>query len=350
MGASKLAEWELFDRCEGLVIECADQRITVDRWPKFGMWLSSGVQGALEVVPLLPVVGEGGSPAGLRLVAELIGSGMLAKPCKDIRLHAARSLTALLSDIPFEVRRMVIAAGGLQWRLLRLIAAFPPFLTFLSTADGGRTWHYVLAVLSRDSGMREPAQLARRLMFEGRQCVLAREAGGPRAKRLLRVFGKLPRLGLDAADYDWLMREGATLRHDEVLSHLVPIGDPLRGLAARLVGREWDQAPRLPPPPFTLPGLLEPLASLAALEEEGRVMANCVGSLAARVCAGGYYVFRWLGRERATVALTRRGRGWRIAEMKAYGNAAVKAETKQAVQQAVGTVGATGCRGGVSIN
>lgn len=350
MGASKLAEWELFDRREGLVIECVDQRITVDRWPQFGLWLSSCVQGALEVAPLLSVVGEGAAPVGLRLVGELIGSGMLAKPRKDIRLDAARRLTALLSDIPFDVRRTVTAAGVLQWRLLRLIAAFPPFLKFLSTADGGRTWHYVLAVLSRDSGMREPAQLARLLMFEGRQSVLAGVAGVPRAKRLLSVFGKLPRLGFDTADYDWLIREGSALPNDELLSHLVPIGDPLRGLSVRLVDRDQDQALRLPPPPFTLRGLLEPLASLAALEEEGRVMANCVGSLAARVRGGGYCVFRWLGCERATVALIHRRGSWRIAEMKAYGNAAVKAEAREAVQLAVSAVGANGRRGGVSIN
>ena len=69
-----------------------------------------------------------------------------------------------------------------------------------------------------------------------------------------------------------------------------------------------------------------------SLIAEGCNQANCVGSYAARVKDGNYYVYQVLKPERATLSIALgTDRNWRIGELKGRGNSPVSAKTRKAV-------------------
>jgi len=74
------------------------------------------------------------------------------------------------------------------------------------------------------------------------------------------------------------------------------------------------------------------ITSEAELDKEGRAQNNCVGGYAFVVKTGGYYVYRVLKPQRATLAIIRGPDGcWRRGDLKLHANAAPHPSTARHV-------------------
>lgn len=87
--------------------------------------------------------------------------------------------------------------------------------------------------------------------------------------------------------------------------------------------------PPFPPPPIPGTENLVPITTANDLLEEGRFQHNCVGAYAGRIRRGHCYIYRLLAPERATVEIVLRKNGWRLGEVAARENQAVRLETRQ---------------------
>jgi len=319
-------------------IACGNRSVLVDGWPQPGIWFSDNDAAQVELVPMVAPFGGAGTPAGMRMMRWMIEAGILPTPAKTTRLEVSRALANLMISIPERLRVLVAPADEFQWRVIRLLAVEREVENFLNTADGGRSWHYVLAALSFTSKDMDANVFARNLMNQPRRQFLAELSGIELPRIVFEIFARLPRRCCGAQTYRWILEAAKTRQCDDIISELVAPEAPLRPMFRHVA--HYD--PRreimsfLQPPPFSMPALLEPLMSPAALAKEGEAMHNCVASRAERVQAGGYCVYRWLGAERATVAFTRRRDGsWKIAEVKAFANSSVKPETRREIELAL---------------
>lgn len=115
---------------------------------------------------------------------------------------------------------------------------------------------------------------------------------------------------------------------------------------ARLHRREMEAAARrkeerarrlitpFPPPPVSGTVGILPLASLADLEREGELQANCVAGMSDGVLGGRRYFYRVIAPSRATVMIAAAADGrWRIAELKGPDNRPPPAATRKAVER-----------------
>ena len=338
MASPRLPEWHLTQVRNGMRIDCGDRNVQIDAWPSAGIWARNDSLLAIELMPMLAICGHGGSPVGLRMVRWLTEGQILPTPCKPIRMEAARTVSAFMSLIPGDIRAVVASAGDFQWRLIRLIARRPEIIDFLATEDQQRSWHYTLSALSFTAEDVDVDGFAQHLLNQPRRQFLTQLSRIECAKTVFDVFAHLPRTAYSPETYRWIVAASKTFRSDDIVGAMGIGEDPLPKLSCILPRqpRISELEPQLPPPPFSIPRVLEPLMRAAALAEEGNTMRNCVASYADRVREGGYYVYRWLGDERATVAVSRRRNGsWKIAEVKAIANSPVKPEARSAIKLAI---------------
>lgn len=88
-----------------------------------------------------------------------------------------------------------------------------------------------------------------------------------------------------------------------------------------------------PAPPLPGTDSIIPLATPLDLLAEGRQCHNCVASYIPAVRDGGYYVYRVLNPQRATLGIVRNGKRWEIAQMKLPFNQRACPATWRAVRQ-----------------
>ncbi len=301
--------------------------------------MSDRSSSAIELIPMLAILGDSGSPVGLRMVRWLTEGDILPTPSKPMRMEAGKAISSAMSSIPDQVRTLVAPAGDFQWRLIRLISSCEEFADFLNTQDSERSWHYTLSALSFTNRDADANRFAGQLLHQSRQQFLAQLSDTECARTVFRVFAALPRKAYAPETYRWILNVGKTHDAEAIIDALGRPTDPLKNLLLYVRNQAYRrqiQSSKFPAPPLSIPNLLEPLTSEEALAEEGRKMRNCAASLAERVQAGSYFIYRWLGDERATVAIARRRNGrWKIAEVKALANAPVKPETKSAIYTAI---------------
>ena len=94
-----------------------------------------------------------------------------------------------------------------------------------------------------------------------------------------------------------------------------------------------EEAGPFPEPPVPGTPDIVPLTSARDLIEEGEAMQHCVAIYAARVLAGGCYVYRVLRPERATVCLARTEHGWVLEQCAGVANAVVGNESLATVER-----------------
>ncbi|MBN1556934.1 MAG: hypothetical protein JW951_02165 [Lentisphaerae bacterium] len=103
---------------------------------------------------------------------------------------------------------------------------------------------------------------------------------------------------------------------------------PARPAPVRRVRRSF------PPPPVAGTPDIVPITDLKSLRQEGRTQNNCIASYESLIRERGYYVYRVLKPERATLSVYRGpGGGWYLGELRAARNRAVSNETAAKVQR-----------------
>jgi hypothetical protein len=91
------------------------------------------------------------------------------------------------------------------------------------------------------------------------------------------------------------------------------------------------------PPPVASTVAIQALCTPRDMAQEGRAQHNCVGTYAARVCEGHTYVYKVTSPERATLSIVKGpGDEWRIGELRAACNTAVRDATWRAVKEWLG--------------
>lgn len=387
MAARTLARWSMIVDGERLVITAGDHRLTLCGWGAgFGLYLK-GHDVSCDGFPLpIPVISDIAVPNPWPLVHHIIDTGWLGQPDKASRMAAAVAFGRLLAAIPAEVRKVVARTEHLQWRLMEMIAAEPGLGAFLATNDGGRSRQYAMAAISayldRKDGDATPAAIARRIMFEAREMVLGSLYGCRVTRGVLKLLGQLGDAPLVGDGYVVLFRTAVDdnelrallQKGDNLHQNLAKLGITSRTLAARGV-REFrlpvfrlppirqaspfsegispipGQAPHLlpslrlprpssilPAPPFAVRNMLEPLTTEMAMIHEGDEMRHCVATLVDKVVAGKAYYYRWLGPERATVAIRKSDAGWIVGPIKGRRNAKISAATIVEITELVGSL------------
>lgn len=91
---------------------------------------------------------------------------------------------------------------------------------------------------------------------------------------------------------------------------------------------------RFPRPPLPgIPRCIEPLCNPRDLQEEGAVQRHCVATYAQRVASGGWFIYRVLAPDRATLSICRGADGrWEIEQLNGKANAPVASRTHQIVR------------------
>jgi hypothetical protein len=144
------------------------------------------------------------------------------------------------------------------------------------------------------------------------------------------------------------MRHRAVLRH--TLSLLEKTSRPIRTFDSlaqlqrthealvRQTGSRCEHCagygPRaFPAPPVLGTAHIEPLSSVAAMDEEGAAMNHCVARYAREVLAGRAFFYRSLAPERVTIGIARGGEGWSLFAIRGHGNAEPRPGTVAAVSE-----------------
>jgi hypothetical protein len=181
----------------------------------------------------------------------------------------------------------------------------------------------------------DPAEV--RLLALSRRREIAAEFGFPKAESTVRLLAKISREFLDV---DTLRLLRSTLWRDEAAQHrlsrltvLTPADLQLaceRVLPRPEKERPWPRSP-LPETPD-----IRPITSAEELQREGRKMHHCAGGYVRRAARGECFFYRVVAPERATLAIERGPRGWRILDLKAVCNRKPSAATLRTVQAWLG--------------
>jgi hypothetical protein len=158
----------------------------------------------------------------------------------------------------------------------------------------------------------------KRLVLSRRRDIAA-EFGFPKSEATVRLLAGVRR---ESVDVDMLRQLRRTL-WGEAATQRRPTSPP----------NQTAQADRFPPSPLPETPAIRAITTAADLRREGLRMHHCAGSYAGRATRGVCFFYRVLAPERATLAIERGPRGWRILDLKLACNRRPDAATLLAVRR-----------------
>ena len=161
----------------------------------------------------------------------------------------------------------------------------------------------------------DPASLKRLVLSRRRD--IAAEFGFPKSESTVRLLANLRH---ESVDVDSLRQLRASLWRDAEARR--PPSPPPK-----------PAGPAFPPSPFPESPDIRSITSAAELCREGARMHHCAGTYASKAARGECFFYRVLAPERATLAIERGPRAWRILDLRLACNRRPNAATVQAVNR-----------------
>ena len=359
--------WLIIEKQGSISLKRGDVEVILNGWEqRFSLQFRHSPDILFQAKQLsIPVVNQFGTLNIWGIVGVLTSSDWLGLVSFECKFRTVSTLSKLLSSIPDTVRKTVASAGHLQWPLLEMINAHPPFADFLRIQDEGRSRQYAMAVLTAQRHTQpsnfDPATLVQQIMYQPRLDVLSCHYQGQIRRASLALLGHLGPEPLSFQSYQRLfgmlesqehlqtfsqdheyMRTWFGVSQDEHRRIRNNLEANLRTIYAA-ISRGRNQLPQeqrptpiprpcrenipFPPPPLNVPGLLEAITSSEALREEGQIMDHCVGDYWRNATLQQSCFFQWHGQPRATIELVKCGHYWALGQAKGRKNKALPPAT-----------------------